>query len=233
MKITLAPHQRAFFTSDTHYDHTNICRGVSKWQAGTGQRDFDTLEQMNDTIVDSLNSLVRPDDILFHLGDWSFGGIEKIWQLRKRIACKTIHLILGNHDHHVKKNKVLPNVLGDSRDELFGVHAQSLFASVSKMMELEIVIPAFDDSAKQISKRFVLCHYPLASWEEMNQGVIHLHGHVHLPEHLKLHEGKAMDVGVDGNGFQPYSLQEIARIMRNQPIARLTLPNDHHEKSGR
>ncbi len=37
---------------------------------------------------------------------------------------------------------------------------------------------------------------------DMNQGVIHLHGHVHLPPHLRVADGKAMDVGVDGNGLE-------------------------------
>jgi calcineurin-like phosphoesterase family protein len=63
----------------------------------------------------------------------------------------------------------------------------------------------------------------------MNRGVIQLHGHVHLPPDLKLHEGKAMDVGMDGNLLEPYSLQEILQIMRDRPIRCLELPNDHHE----
>jgi hypothetical protein len=45
-----------------------------------------------------------------------------------------------------------------------------------------------------------------------------------------LAQGKAMDVGVDGNFLVPYSLNEITRIMNNQPIAKLTLPQDHHEE---
>jgi len=38
-----------FVTGDTHYDHANICRGTSKWPPEE-TRDFDTLEQMNDTL---------------------------------------------------------------------------------------------------------------------------------------------------------------------------------------
>jgi calcineurin-like phosphoesterase family protein len=247
LKIVLGPHQRIFFTSDTHFGHHNLVRGISKWEPGTGQRDFETLEEMNDLMVERIDSLVGPEDILFHLGDWSFGGIENIWELRKRIRCETIHLVLGNHDHHIENNRVLPNVwrdhnevlqdgpnpmrYGDWRDEMFGVEARSLFASVSDSLELEITIPAFDDQEKKTTKRFVLCHYPFASWKDMNQGVIHLHGHVHLTPELKLHAGKAQDVGVDGNDMNPYSLQEIARTMRHQPIARLVLPADHHEKT--
>jgi calcineurin-like phosphoesterase family protein len=64
----------------------------------------------------------------------------------------------------------------------------------------------------------------------MNDGVIHLHGHVHLPPNLRVNQGKAMDVGVDGNNLYPISLEEILSIMKNQPVRKLELPKDHHEK---
>jgi calcineurin-like phosphoesterase family protein len=64
----------------------------------------------------------------------------------------------------------------------------------------------------------------------MNQGVIHLHGHVHLPKHLKLGEGRSLDVGMDGNDMKPYSLDDVMRLVKNQPIKKLVLPKDHHEK---
>ena len=73
-------------------------------------------------------------------------------------------------------------------------------------------------------------HYPIASWHDMNKDTIHLHGHVHLPYHLRLAEGKAMDVGVDGNELDPISLDEVLGIMEMQPIKKLALPKDHHEK---
>jgi hypothetical protein len=42
-------------------------------------------------------------------------------------------------------------------------------------------------------------HYPICSWDGMNANVMHLHGHVHLPPHLRIAEGRAMDVGCDGS----------------------------------
>ena len=212
MRIELLPHQRIFFTSDTHYKHANICRGTSNWGPGSKTRDFDTLEQMNEEMIRNINSLVGEDDILFHLGDWSFGGYDNIAEFRQRIVCKNIHLILGNHDHHIERDK------GGVR---------SLFKSVHEYLRLEIVIPT--EKGEKIRKTFILCHYPIASWHDMNRGVIQLHGHVHLGPENKLHEGKAMDVGMDGNWLNPYSLQEIARIMRDRPVKCLVLPNDHHE----
>ena len=82
-----------------------------------------------------------------------------------------------------------------------------------------------------MSKYSMVCmHYPIASWNGMNDGVIHLHGHVHLPLHQRVNEGKAMDVGVDGNNLYPISLEEILSIMKDRPHRKLALPKDHHEK---
>jgi calcineurin-like phosphoesterase family protein len=64
----------------------------------------------------------------------------------------------------------------------------------------------------------------------MNDGVTHLHGHVHLPPHLRLGDGKSLDVGVDGNNLYPISMDEILTIVKNQTVKKLCLPKDHHEK---
>ncbi len=74
--------RKVWITSDTHYSHTNICRGVTNWRMSDGSipitqtRDFDTIEKMNSRIVDNINEVVGQDDVLIHLGDWSFGGFE-------------------------------------------------------------------------------------------------------------------------------------------------------------
>ena len=104
--VKLKNKDNIWFTSDTHYSHKNICLGVSEWsEPERSCRNFLNLTEMNDEIVYQINRNVKEDDILFHLGDWSFGGIDKIWEFRKKINCKNIHLVLGNHDHHIKKNK--------------------------------------------------------------------------------------------------------------------------------
>jgi calcineurin-like phosphoesterase family protein len=56
-----------------------------------------------------------------------------------------------------------------------------------------------------------------------------LHGHVHLPPHQKVGQGRSLDVGADGNSMVPYSLDEVLSILRDQPISRLSLSSDHHE----
>jgi calcineurin-like phosphoesterase family protein len=208
MKIKLEPTQQLYFTSDTHYMHTNICRGTTRWSNADGfTRDFDTLDQMNDRIVNGINSAVGQDDILFHLGDWSFGGFEMIEQFRNRINCRNIHIILGNHDHHIERD----------REGIRG-----LFTSVNQYLELEV-------KGKDWEQNYVLMHYPIISWNKMNDGVIHLHGHVHLSADRRIGKGKTMDVGVDGNGLNPLHTSDIKRLMGNQPI-KSGFEFDHHIK---
>jgi calcineurin-like phosphoesterase family protein len=215
MKIELKQGQTLYFTSDTHYGHSNICSATTNWKdADHLTRNFNSLDDMNDSIVNGINDKVGEDDILIHLGDWSFGGFDKISEFRHRINCKNIHLVYGNHDHHIMRNKE---------------NIQSLFSSTQQIIwNLNV--------RRQIDKRnfekftFVCFHFPIASWENMNQGVMQLHGHVHLPSNLRISEGKAMDVGVDGNGLEPLSLDEIVFLLKNRPNKKLTLPKDHHEK---
>ena len=216
MKIILKPGQNLFFTSDTHYNHKNICRATTEWtDAEDKTRDFRSLDHMNDTIVNNINRMVGEDDILFHLGDWSFGGFEKIGEFSDRVICKNTHLILGNHDHHIEKD----------RDNI-----QLAFTSVNHYLDLEVCDSNF---GKFTQNRFILCHYPIASWIDMNRGTMHLHGHVHLPPHQAVGQGKSMDVGMDGHFIEVVSMRYVVNRLRHQPIENLVLPSDHHKKEVR
>lgn len=214
MKLILEKGQRLFFVSDTHFGHHNLCAATTNWTAAEDMtRDFKSLDSMNDTIVNNINHLVDENDILFHLGDWSFGGFENIQKFRDRIFCKNIHLVLGNHDQHITTNKD-------------GV--QSLFSSVNHYVFLDLRVPISKNHNNKYS--FVLSHYPIASWERMNTGVFHCHGHTHLPAHLRIAAGKAMDIGMDGNGLEPIEYPEVVNMLRDRPIRKLSLPDSHHEK---
>jgi calcineurin-like phosphoesterase family protein len=198
---------KVWITSDTHFGHKNIVRGVTNWRTQDGQipvestRDFNTVEEMNQRLVDGINTVVDQDDTLIMLGDVSFGGFDNIGNFINRIVCKNIHLILGNHDTHIENNR------GDIQDK---------FLSVQHYLEVKIE-----------GKDFVLCHYPLQSWHGLNKGVIHLHGHVHLPDNRKFGNGKKMDVGVDGNNLDPYSISDIIKIMDKREIFS-DIDGDHH-----
>lgn len=244
-KLKLEKGQKLFFTSDTHYNHKNICRGVSEWEDKRFRtRDFNTLDQMNDTIVNNINELVGKDDILIHLGDWSFGGLDSIPVFRERLLCETIYLIYGNHDHHIEDNKQLKTHYIDSdtckitrgdinenfhSESFFGEYwdnkafTQNLFVNTSQYQILDVI----DIDGSKYS--FVLSHYPICSWHDMNRGRMHLFGHVHLPSHKKIMQGKSMDVGMDGNDLKPYELSEIISLIKDRPVKANILPSDHHE----
>ena len=211
MKLTLNKGQRLYFTSDTHYNHANICSATTQWKDPVTCRDFKSLEHMNATLVANINDVVGQDDILFHLGDWSFGGFEQIEKFRNQLICKNIHIITGNHDHHIEKN----------RDGI-----QSLFSSVNKYVNLDVKWNV--GTPLMGEQRFALMHFPIASWDNMATGSIHLHGHVHFPPNKRIGMGKMMDVGCDGNNLYPIDMNEVLSIMRKQPIKSM-FEFDHHE----
>lgn len=211
MKITLNKGQKLWFTSDTHYNHGNICSATTKWADPVTCREFKTLEHMNATLVGNINEVVGQDDILFHLGDWSFGGFESIEQFRNQIVCRNIHIITGNHDHHIENDRE---------------GCQSLFSSVNKYLNL--VVKYNVGTPLQDEIRFALMHFPIASWDNMARGAIHLHGHVHFAPDKRIGMGKMLDVGCDGNNLYPIEMSEVKRLMKNQPIKSMFV-FDHHE----
>lgn len=190
-----------WYTSDTHYYHKNIVYGESEWDdKEINCRPFNNRQEMSQHIVDRINKYVDENDILIHMGDWSFGGIQNIWNFRKLLKVKTIILILGNHDHHIRKNKVLPNcyknVNGNivdidliNDDEKFDCYAQEIFSYV------------YEDLILNIGKnKLYLRHHPHTTWAYNNE-TIHLYGHVHGKR------GKTMnsiDVGID-NAFKMFA----------------------------
>jgi len=194
--------KNTFFLSDTHYQHKNICKGVSTWEDKSGCRNFNTIEEMNETIVNRINEKVGVDDVLYHSGDFSFGGVKNIVEFRRRINCQEIHLITGNHDSNIQRNVVVD-----------GIEVQSLFASVQHYKEIYIN-----------KQKIILFHYAMRVWNESSKGSIHLYGHSHSSLEDKPH-GKSMDIGVDTNDYYPYSYEEIKRIMDKRNILVL----DHHK----
>ena len=55
-----------YFTSATHFNHTNIIRFCS--------RPFKDVEHMNESHITNWNRVVGPEDIVFHLGDFCLDG---------------------------------------------------------------------------------------------------------------------------------------------------------------
>jgi calcineurin-like phosphoesterase family protein len=180
-----------FFTADTHFNHTNIIKYCD--------RPFSSVEEMNDTLIERINTFVRPQDTLYHLGDFALGRgrLDIIGSLVDRIACKHIRLILGNHDLPIEKKlaKLTPG--------------------------FEDILPVF--VGKINGQSITLNHYAQRIWNKSHYGAWHLYGHSHgtLPA---LPNTKAMDVGVDCHHFLPVAFEDIKIVMDKIEIKSI----DHH-----
>ena len=80
-----------FVTSDSHFGHRNI---VQKFDP---PRPFNDEHHMNEMLVQNWNSVVKPGDKVYHLGDVFFGDKENFARLWPRLNGKK-RLIVGNHD---------------------------------------------------------------------------------------------------------------------------------------
>lgn len=223
-----------FFTSDSHSFHANICSGTSNWSSENssnpnGTRDFMTIEEMNNAIIDAINSRVGEDDVLYHLGDWSFGGWRNIYEFRKRIKCKTIHLILGNHDDHIWKDKFFPHLVKDEFGNISEIEDPKDFRVASKLKhKFDVTSRDFFTSVKKIDTitigktKYILCHFPLEEWELMDSGSFHLHGHCHGS--LPISEWRREDVGLDAQNFSVLSSDEIDERLSLRKVKK------HHQR---
>ena len=181
-----------WFTSDTHFNHANIVE--------YSKRPFESLDEMTGAIIHRWNAEVKPGDTVYHLGDFALSWGKKHAELIDGILSRLNGqkwLIVGNHDRdEVTRNPRWNKVTHyhEIKVDLGGVHRQ----------------------------RFVLCHYPLRSWNQMHRGAWMLHGHSH--GNLTDIGGKTMDVGVDCHEYRPISVDEVAEFMRGREVAEC----DHH-----
>ena len=84
-----------FFTSDTHFAHIPMFL----WEP----RGFSCVEEMNEAIIERWNKIVKPNDIVYHLGDTMLSNNEVGLECMKRLNGQ-IFLIFGNHETDNRKN---------------------------------------------------------------------------------------------------------------------------------
>lgn len=84
-----------WFISDTHFFHGTMLKFLR--EDGTPVREFESMEEMNEKMVENWNSMISPSDKVYHLGDVTFRYGEVFADLMRRLNGKK-RLILGNHD---------------------------------------------------------------------------------------------------------------------------------------
>lgn len=177
-------HNNTYFTSDSHFFHENIIRYSS--------RPFKDANEMNEALIENWNYMVKPEDTVWHLGDFVFCSIGKFKTLLSRLN-GNINVVLGNHDRVIIKN-------------CQSILESKLLASVQSYKEITIE-----------GQHVVLFHYSLRTWNRGHRGSWCLWGHSHgtLPPF-----GKSVDVGVDcteiSTDYRPYSFKEIKEYMNKK-----------------
>ena len=134
----------SYFIADTHFGHENVL--------AFDNRPFPNIEAHDAVLIERWNDAVGMEDDIYMLGDISWYNASKTIQIVKSLN-GIKHLIVGNHDKKILKNREL----------------QSLFAEIKDYKEL----------ALSEGKGIVLCHYPIPCFNHHYYGWYHLYGHVH------------------------------------------------------
>lgn len=132
-----------WFTSDTHFGHRNIIRFQN--------RPFASVSEMDETLIANWNMLVKPEDTIYHLGDFAYRCSREYAKECFNRLNGTKHLIEGNHD---KLALNFPKMGG--------------WASIFPQREITVE-----------GTRLVLNHYSMRAWHHDYLGVGHLFGHSH------------------------------------------------------
>ena len=159
-----------FFSADNHYYHKNL----------SIHRGFNSVEEMNEVMIDNHNKKVTKNDNIYILGDFSFGTVEQTLEILNRLNGNK-SLIIGNHDEKMLKSK---EVVGK-------------FAWVKDYYKL-----------RHNGLKIILSHYPFYKWDCSHYGSLMFHGHIH-EDKLDIEIKNSYNVGVDVNNYEPVSLEEI------------------------
>ncbi len=169
-----------FYTADTHFSHPLMLSPTACY------RPFADTRDMDETMIACWNAAVRPDDIVYHLGDFSMGlhDADRVRSIFKRLLGRKF-LILGNHDY-ARQNIVHPIIAGLGWEQ-------------PPTQQLETT----DEG-----QRVFMSHYACRTWPGIRKGAYHFYGHNHgsLPG-----LGRSRDVGVDcpDTGFSPRTFKQL------------------------
>lgn len=184
-------HDKVWFTSDLHFWHKNICKYCN--------RPFETMEEMNQALINNWNSVVKEDDTVFVLGDMGFCGYDKLEPLMSQLNGKK-YLIQGNHD----SDKIV-----------FRLYEANIIEDYYKMIEVTII---GDEECPD--QQLTLCHFPMIDWPNKERGAWMVHGHQHqLPETPSC-SVMHWDVGVDKNNLKPVSFEQLKINITTQFVSK-------------
>lgn len=194
---SLNHYNNVFLTSDSHFQHKNICAGTTSWTNEQGEistsgcRDFETIEDMNQAIIEGL-SCVGENDVLLHCGDVAFGGKQNVSKYCSHVKGGII-LCYGNHDHNIIKNESLQD---------------------------EFVSTAHRQFVQFKGQKIVLDHFASLVWHQSHKLARLAFGHVHGSNPGV---GKSQDVGVDVafklfGEYRPFTFKEFVKLTDEKQV---------------
>jgi len=199
-----------WFSSDLHLGHGNIiqyCQRVNPHKRGLvgppEDRLFQSPDEMDRELIDTWNSWVGEEDLVFHLGDFTMKGILAALDYLDKLNGRWVFLS-GNHDYWMREMRSNKVVAHDATEKVL---------LIRDYLELKV----FDEEMGEGHwQKLVMFHYPIASWNSKFKGSWHLYGHEHGTRDPWT--TTAMDVGVDTNEYKPYSYLDIKTAFTRQHI---------------
>ena len=184
-----------YFTYDHHFRHANIIKFCN--------RPFNDVEEMNEVLIERWNEKIKPEDEVYHLGDFGRTKDNKlIADVLDRLNGMK-YLIVGNHEGVALNNRIF-------------------FKWIKDYHELKVK----DSECDSGMQRIILFHYAMRVWRGDFRGTWHLYGHSH-GNSPNLEDRLLFDIGVDCHNFYPLSYDEVKGIMKTK---KWTPPFDKVEK---
>ncbi len=184
-----------YFTSDTHFGHTNIIKYCN--------RPFKDAGEMDREIIRIWNETVKPEDEVYHLGDVSFSSPERTKHILQNLNGHKI-LILGNHDRS-------PNKMKDwGFEEVHQAQSMILGDIVNGLVPVNLSHYPYRGTPDENHKsKFDHKNMP-------DDGRMLLCGHVH--DDWKIRQGQyknwMINVGMDQWNFKPVSETELLAFIK-------------------
>lgn len=182
---------KTFFTADTHFGHKNILK--------YSNRPFSSIEDHDETLMTQWNSVVQPNDSIYHLGDFAFcNKVQRVEKYLSQLNGKK-YFIFGSHD------KIM--------------HAYKKFYPIDSH-KINFLGRLVDIKIEDIN--ITLCHYAMLRWPRSHYGTWHLFGHSH-GSLLDNPHVCSLDIGVDCFNYTPVSFEQVRELMSKKlfkPIER-------------
>ena len=170
---------RVWFTADTHFS--------SERALELSKRPFRTVQEMDWTMIQRWNDVVRPMDYVFHLGDFGDG-----WPLYYLTG--SINFIEGNDERDGKSS---------SGELLASLHPYNHITICPQITTLNVISSKYEEDGSVV---LILGHKPTDVLKELKDGQFGVFGHIHG---IQLVKPFGIDAGVDCHNFTPIDADTI------------------------